>query len=111
MQRTPAVYCVRLARALVDDYCSLGPGSIQTLQHVFSTSPRFCCQFITAIVMLYDLSSGTFLSAGGTMEAACPRPAILYAPHDSQPDVMRVPGWDVVMCVYKGPQIPGQSQG
>lgn len=66
LQRTPAVYCVRLARALVDDYCSLGPGSVQTLRHIFSASPRFCCQFITAVAMLYDLSSGTVLSARAT---------------------------------------------
>lgn len=49
---------MRLARALVDDYCGLVPGSIQTLKQVFNASPRFCCQFITAVTMLYDLSSG-----------------------------------------------------
>jgi len=58
LQRTPAVYCVRLARALVDDYCNLLPGSIQTLKQIFSASPRFCCQFITSVTALYDLSSG-----------------------------------------------------
>ncbi|XP_072460211.1 integrator complex subunit 15 isoform X2 [Notamacropus eugenii] len=57
LQRTPAGYCVRLAKALVDDYCSLVPGSIQTLKQIFSASPRFCCQFITAVTALYDLSS------------------------------------------------------
>lgn len=52
------VYCVRLARALVDDYCCLVPGSVQTLKQIFSASPRFCCQFITSVTALYDLSSG-----------------------------------------------------
>lgn len=59
-QRTPVVYCVRLARALVDDYCCLVPGSVQTLKQIFSASPRFCCQFITSVTALYDLSSGKF---------------------------------------------------
>ncbi|GAB5582667.1 adhesion G protein-coupled receptor L3 isoform X26 [Prionailurus iriomotensis] len=57
LQRTPVVYCVRLARALVDDYCCLVPGSVQTLKQIFSASPRFCCQFITSVTALYDLSS------------------------------------------------------
>ncbi|TKC38989.1 hypothetical protein EI555_003280, partial [Monodon monoceros] len=57
LQRTPVVYCVRLARALVDDYCCLVPGSVQTLKQMFSASPRFCCQFITSVTALYDLSS------------------------------------------------------
>ncbi|XP_036280298.1 uncharacterized protein C7orf26 homolog isoform X4 [Pipistrellus kuhlii] len=57
LQRTPAVYCVRLARALVDDYCCLVPGSVQTLRQVLGASPRFCCQFVTAVTALYDLSS------------------------------------------------------
>lgn len=57
-QRTPVVYCVRLARALVDDYCCLVPGSVQTLKQILSASPRFCCQFITSVTALYDLSSG-----------------------------------------------------
>ncbi|XP_010366056.2 uncharacterized protein C7orf26 homolog [Rhinopithecus roxellana] len=57
LQRTPVVYCVRLAKALVDDYCCLVPGSIQTLKQIFSASPRFCCQFITSVTALYDLSS------------------------------------------------------
>ncbi|XP_077852278.1 integrator complex subunit 15 isoform X2 [Macaca mulatta] len=56
-KRTPVVYCVRLAKALVDDYCCLVPGSIQTLKQIFSASPRFCCQFITSVTALYDLSS------------------------------------------------------
>ncbi|XP_070811083.1 integrator complex subunit 15 isoform X1 [Pituophis catenifer annectens] len=68
LQRTPAVYCVRLARALVDDYCSLGPGSVQTLQHIFSASPRFCCQFITAVAMLYDLSSDELIPSPDLLE-------------------------------------------
>lgn len=63
LQRTPAVYCVRLARALVDDYCNLLPGSIQTLKQIFSASPRFCCQFITSVTALYDLSSGACFRA------------------------------------------------
>lgn len=58
-QRTPVVYCVRLARALVDDYCCLVPGSVQTLKQIFNASPRFCCQFVTSVTALYDLSSGT----------------------------------------------------
>ncbi|XP_076996671.1 integrator complex subunit 15 isoform X4 [Tamandua tetradactyla] len=57
LQRTPVPYCVRLARALVDDYCCLVPGSVQTLKQIFSASPRFCCQFITSVTALYDLSS------------------------------------------------------
>ncbi|XP_032728610.1 uncharacterized protein C7orf26 homolog isoform X4 [Lontra canadensis] len=57
LQRTPVVYCVRLARALVDDYCCLVPGSVQTLKQILSASPRFCCQLITSVTALYDLSS------------------------------------------------------
>ncbi|CAJ0957497.1 unnamed protein product, partial [Ranitomeya imitator] len=57
LQRTPAVYCVRLAKALVGDYCGLVPGSVQTLKQIFNVSPRFCCQFITAVATLYDMSS------------------------------------------------------
>ncbi|KAA8587410.1 hypothetical protein FQN60_016272, partial [Etheostoma spectabile] len=48
LQRTHRVYCVRLAQVLVDDYCSMVPGSGPTLQNIHSASPRFCCQFITA---------------------------------------------------------------
>lgn len=58
LQRTPVVYCVRLARALVDDYCCLVPGSVQTLKQTLSASPRFCCQLVTSVTALYDLSSG-----------------------------------------------------
>lgn len=57
LQRTHRVYCVRLARVLVDDYCSLVPGSVPTLQNIHSASPRFCCQFITTVTTLYDLST------------------------------------------------------
>ncbi|XP_048080733.1 integrator complex subunit 15 isoform X2 [Ursus arctos] len=57
LQRTPVVYCVRLARALVDDYCCLVPGSVQTLKQTLSASPRFCCQLVTSVTALYDLSS------------------------------------------------------
>ncbi|CAL8343965.1 unnamed protein product [Merluccius merluccius] len=57
LQRTHRVYCVRLARVLVDDYCSLVPGSVSTLQNIHSSSPRFCCQFITAVTTLYDLTT------------------------------------------------------
>uniref|UniRef100_H3CR11 Integrator complex subunit 15 n=1 Tax=Tetraodon nigroviridis TaxID=99883 RepID=H3CR11_TETNG len=57
LQRSHRVYCVRLAQLLVDDYCSLVPGSVSTLQNIHSASPRFCCQFITAVTTLYDLSS------------------------------------------------------
>ncbi|KAJ3594716.1 hypothetical protein NHX12_004023 [Muraenolepis orangiensis] len=57
LQRTHRVYCVRLARVLVDDYCSLMPGSVSTLQNIHSSSPRFCCQFITAVTTLYDLTT------------------------------------------------------
>ncbi|XP_075876854.1 integrator complex subunit 15 [Nelusetta ayraudi] len=57
LQRTHRVYCVRLAQVLVDDYCSMVPGSVSTLQNIHSASPRFCCQFITAVTTLYDLST------------------------------------------------------
>lgn len=57
LQRTHRVYCVRLAQVLVDDYCCLVPGSVPTLQNIHSASPRFCCQFITAVTTLYDLST------------------------------------------------------
>ncbi|XP_068196277.1 integrator complex subunit 15 [Antennarius striatus] len=57
LQRTHRLYCVRLAQVLVDDYCSTMPGSVPTLQNIHSASPRFCCQFITAVATLYDLSS------------------------------------------------------
>lgn len=59
LQRTHRVYCVRLAQVLVDDYCSMVPGSVPTLQNIHSASPRFCCQFITAVTTLYDLTTGT----------------------------------------------------
>ncbi|KFP26928.1 Uncharacterized protein C7orf26, partial [Colius striatus] len=68
LQRTPAVYCVRLARALVDDYCNLLPGSIQTLKQIFSASPRFCCQFITSVTALYDLSSDDLIPPSDLLE-------------------------------------------
>ncbi|XP_078519212.1 integrator complex subunit 15 isoform X1 [Lissotriton helveticus] len=68
LQRTPAVYCVRLARALVEDYCSLVPGSVQTLKQIFSASPRFCCQFITAVTSLYDLSSDELIPPKDLLE-------------------------------------------
>lgn len=61
LQRSHRVYCVRLAQLLVDDYCSMVPGSVSTLQNIHSASPRFCCQFITAVTTLYDLSSGNLL--------------------------------------------------
>ncbi|KAM6948256.1 integrator complex subunit 15 [Aplochiton taeniatus] len=57
LQRTHRVYCVRLARGLVDDYCSLVPCSMPTLQNIHSSSPRFCCHFITAVTTLYDLTT------------------------------------------------------
>ncbi|XP_005742008.1 integrator complex subunit 15 [Pundamilia nyererei] len=57
LQRTHRVYCVRLAQVLVDDYCSMVPGSVPTLQNIHSASPRFCCQFITAVTTLYDFTS------------------------------------------------------
>ncbi|XP_061654718.1 integrator complex subunit 15 [Phyllopteryx taeniolatus] len=57
LQRTHRAYCVRLAQVLVDDYCSMMPGSVPTLQNIHSASPRFCCQFITAVTTLYDFSS------------------------------------------------------
>ncbi|KAM9718655.1 integrator complex subunit 15 isoform 2-T2 [Menidia menidia] len=57
LQRTHRVYCVRLAQVLVDDYCSLVPGSVSTLQNIHAASPRFCCQFVTAVTTLYDLTS------------------------------------------------------
>uniref|UniRef100_A0A3Q2XCB0 Integrator complex subunit 15 n=1 Tax=Hippocampus comes TaxID=109280 RepID=A0A3Q2XCB0_HIPCM len=57
LQRTHRAYCVRLAQVLVDDYCSMMPGSVPTLQNIHSASPRFCCQFITAVTTLYDFTS------------------------------------------------------
>uniref|UniRef100_A0A803KJ61 Chromosome 7 open reading frame 26 n=3 Tax=Xenopus tropicalis TaxID=8364 RepID=A0A803KJ61_XENTR len=68
LQRTPAVYCVRLAKALVDDYCGLVPGSVQTLKQIISVSPRFCCQFITAVAALYDMSSEELLPPHNLLE-------------------------------------------
>ncbi|KAM4632329.1 integrator complex subunit 15 isoform 2-T4 [Discoglossus pictus] len=68
LQRTPAVYCVRLAKALVDDYCGLVPGSIQTLKQIFNVSPRFCCQFITAVTALYDMSTEDLLPPHDLLE-------------------------------------------
>uniref|UniRef100_UPI00358EA77D integrator complex subunit 15 isoform X2 n=1 Tax=Myxine glutinosa TaxID=7769 RepID=UPI00358EA77D len=60
MQRTPVPFCTELVQSLVEDYCSLVPVVITTLQQAVTTSPRFCCQLITAITTLYDLSSGAF---------------------------------------------------
>ncbi|TNN81466.1 putative protein C7orf26 [Liparis tanakae] len=57
LQRSHRVYCVRLAQVLVDDYCSLVPGSGPTLQNIHNASPRFCCQFITAVTTLFDLTT------------------------------------------------------
>lgn len=57
LQRSHSAWCVRLAQVLVDDYCTLVPCSISTLQNICSASPRFCCQLITAVTALYDLSS------------------------------------------------------
>ncbi|XP_072513770.1 integrator complex subunit 15 isoform X1 [Salminus brasiliensis] len=57
LQRSHSAWCVRLARVLVDDYCTLVPCSISTLQNICSASPRFCCQLITAVTALYDFSS------------------------------------------------------
>ncbi|XP_015215558.1 integrator complex subunit 15 isoform X2 [Lepisosteus oculatus] len=68
LQRTHAIYCVRLAKVLVDDYCSLVPGSVQTLQQIFSASPRFCCQFITAVTALFDMSSDDLIPPNDLLE-------------------------------------------
>ncbi|XP_018417365.1 PREDICTED: uncharacterized protein C7orf26 homolog isoform X2 [Nanorana parkeri] len=68
LQRSPAVYCVRLAKALVDDYCGLVPGSIQTLKQIFNVSPRFCCQFITAVAAFYDMSTEDLLPPHDLLE-------------------------------------------
>ncbi|KAL4659080.1 hypothetical protein GN956_G2459 [Arapaima gigas] len=68
LQRTHALYCVRLAKVLVDDYCSLVPGSLQTLRQIYTASPRFCCQFITAVTALYDLSSEELIPSSGLLE-------------------------------------------
>ncbi|XP_077305372.1 integrator complex subunit 15 [Lithobates pipiens] len=68
LQRTPAVYCVRLAKALVDDYCGLVPGSIQTLKQIINVSPRFCCQFITAVAAYYDMSTEDLLPPHDLLE-------------------------------------------
>uniref|UniRef100_A0A8B9H9W4 Uncharacterized protein n=1 Tax=Astyanax mexicanus TaxID=7994 RepID=A0A8B9H9W4_ASTMX len=62
LQRSHSAWCVRLARVLVDDYCTLVPCSISNLQNICSASPRFCCQLITAVTALYDLSSDPDLS-------------------------------------------------
>ncbi|XP_052358114.1 integrator complex subunit 15-like isoform X4 [Oncorhynchus keta] len=57
-QRSHPVYCRRLVRVLVDDYCSLLPGSmVPTLNNLSCSCPPFCCQFITAVTTLYDLST------------------------------------------------------
>nr|XP_014432736.2 uncharacterized protein C7orf26 homolog [Pelodiscus sinensis] len=68
LQRTPAIYSVTLARTLVDDYCCLVPGSIQILKQIFSASPRFCCQFITSVTTLYDLSSDDLIPPSDLLE-------------------------------------------
>lgn len=57
LQRTHSAWCVRLAQVLMDDYCTLVPSAISTLQNICSASPRFCCQLITAVTVLYDFSS------------------------------------------------------
>ncbi|XP_016309015.1 uncharacterized protein C7orf26 homolog isoform X2 [Sinocyclocheilus anshuiensis] len=57
LQRTHSAWCVRLAQVLMDDYCTLVPCAISTLQNICSASPRFCCQLITAVTALYDFSS------------------------------------------------------
>ncbi|XP_068605291.1 integrator complex subunit 15 [Brachionichthys hirsutus] len=57
LQRSHRAYAVRLAQVLVDDYCGTMPGSAPALQNIHGASPRFCCQFITAVTSLYDLSS------------------------------------------------------
>ncbi|XP_077581103.1 integrator complex subunit 15 [Stigmatopora nigra] len=57
LQNTHRVYCVRLAQVLVDDYCSVMPGSVPTLQNIHIACPRFCCQFLTAVATLYDFTS------------------------------------------------------
>ncbi|TRY88358.1 hypothetical protein DNTS_033794 [Danionella cerebrum] len=57
LQRTHSAWCVRLAQVLMDDYCTLVPSAITTLQNISTASPRFCCQLITAVTALYDFSS------------------------------------------------------
>ncbi|MEE6497288.1 hypothetical protein FKM82_002699 [Ascaphus truei] len=101
LQRTPAVYCVRLAKALVDDYCGLVPGSIQTLKQIFNVSPRFCCQFITAVTTLYDMSTGeSCLPLTNSLEmivswsTRTPRLILCHLPEHphQQPPALGVPG-------------------
>lgn len=70
LQRSHRVYCVRLAQLLVDDYCSLVPGSVSTLQNIHGASPRFCCQFLTAVTALYDLGSGDLSRPVGSHRAS-----------------------------------------
>ncbi|EMP29456.1 Putative protein C7orf26 [Chelonia mydas] len=43
-------------------------GSIQTLKQIFSASPRFCCQFITSVTALYDLSSDDLIPPSDLLE-------------------------------------------
>lgn len=125
-QRTPAVYCVRLGQALVDDYCGLVPGSVQTLRQIFSASPRFCCQFITAVTMRYDMSSGERLSlsrfgprgsssrqaglgqallpgGGGLLDASCgpERPPLLPDDLIPPPDLLEM----VVSWIFEDPRL------
>eukprot|EP00062_Callorhinchus_milii_P009158 gi/632952623/ref/XP_007891952.1/ PREDICTED: uncharacterized protein C7orf26 homolog [Callorhinchus milii] len=68
MQRTHAVFCVRLVKVLVEDYCILVPGSVQTLKQIVHASPRFCCQFITAVTTLYDLSTDDLIPPRDLLE-------------------------------------------
>ncbi|XP_036409324.1 uncharacterized protein C7orf26-like [Megalops cyprinoides] len=68
LQRTNATHCVRLAKVLVDDYCGsvLSPG--QALQHIVTVSPLFCCQLITAVTALYDLSTDDLIPSSELLE-------------------------------------------
>ncbi|XP_072916676.1 integrator complex subunit 15 [Hemitrygon akajei] len=68
LQRTHAVFCVKLAKVLVEDYCILVPGSVQTLKRIVHASPRFCCQLITAVTALYDLSTDDLIPPQDLLE-------------------------------------------
>ncbi|XP_078595845.1 integrator complex subunit 15-like isoform X1 [Branchiostoma floridae x Branchiostoma japonicum] len=44
-----------LLTSIIQDYCMLMPGTLDTLQRVDKTSPSFACQFVTIVTSLYQL--------------------------------------------------------
>ncbi|KAJ8253960.1 hypothetical protein COCON_G00205720 [Conger conger] len=68
LQRSPAPHCMRLATVLVDDYCSSAPSPAHALRDIVSVSPRFCCQFITAVTAVYDLSTDDLIPSSDLLE-------------------------------------------